>query len=713
VIHLEPHPAPKALQSRAARAARKSAAAFFSRLLGARGYETPPFDEGIWSGPEVRQSLWELTAGKCAYCESPLGETGAWSVDHFRPTGQAVNLDGAVSPDRYWWLAYEWDNLLPACPQCSRNKGTRFPVERQRVKATTTGEGLDREGALLLDPRRDDPPAHLAYVDGGEVVGTTDRGATTIAVVGLNRSALVDARREELARLRAEWSTLTEKGTPVGEAIALTAASKPFAGMRLQFVATWLEELGDRGGAPVGDEVTTFSRARRKALKSTYDRQQKTQESFSAAAPDADYFISTRLVERVVITNIRLIEHLELMVEPATSAAPWLMLLGENSAGKSTVLQSVALALIGDAYRARLAVEPADYLRHGERRGRIEVYLSNSPEPIRLDVTKTDFRSNSPEPKVLLLGYGATRLLPRPRDAVKPLTTQVARVENLFDPFVPLGDPDRWLMELEPVPYRNASRALLKILDLDKEARLRRDRRAGRLEIETFGDRIPLSHLSAGYQSVVALAVDVMSVLFHSWSSMEVAEGIVVIDELGAHLHPRWRMQIVNALRDVFPRVQFLASTHDPLCLRGLFDGEVAVLRRLPDGGGVFALTDLPPIEGLRVDQILTSEVFGLNSTIDPVLDGRFARYYELRAKRTLTDGEKRELGDLHADLDRYELLGQTARERLMLEAADDYLVAERRETDPDKRRTLRASTKRQMARLWAETEPRKPPALR
>jgi len=124
------------------------------------------------------------------------------------------------------------------------------------------------------------------------------------------------------------------------------------------------------------------------------------------------------------------------------------------------------------------------------------------------------------------------------REAIA-LTTQVARVENLFDPFVPLGDPDRWLMELEPVPYRNASRALLKILDLDKEARLRRDRRAGRLEIETFGDRIPLSHLSAGYQSVVALAVDVMSVLFHSWSSMEVAEGIVVIDELGAHLHPR------------------------------------------------------------------------------------------------------------------------------------------------------------------------------
>jgi hypothetical protein len=105
--------------------------------------------------------------------------------------------------------------------------------------------------------------------------------------------------------------------------------------------------------------------------------------------------------------------------------------------------------------------------------------------------------------------------------------------------------------------------------------------------------------------------------------------------------------------------------------------------------------------------------VFGLNSTLDPGLDGRFARYYELKAKWTLTDGEKRELGDLHAELDRYELLGQTARERLMLEAADDYLATERREADAAKRRALRASTKRQMARLWAETEPKKPPPLR
>ena len=120
----------------------------------------------------------------------------------------------------------------------------------------------------------------------------------------------------------------------------------------------------------------------------------------------------------------------------------------------------------------------------------------------------------------------------------------------------------------------------------------------------------------------------------------------MLIDELGAHLHPRWRMRIVPSLRQVFPRVQFLTSTHDPLCLRGLGDGEVVVVKRDPDGE-VVAVTDLPSVAGLRVDQLLTSEHFGLNSTIDPELDSLFAEYYLLKAKPHRTAADTRRLGEL------------------------------------------------------------------
>jgi hypothetical protein len=129
------------------------------------------------------------------------------------------------------------------------------------------------------------------------------------------------------------------------------------------------------------------------------------------------------------------------------------------------------------------------------------------------------------------------------------------------------------------------------------------------------------------------------------------------------------------------------------------------VLRRRPDGE-VFKVSDLPPVEGLRVDQLLTSEHFGLDSTIDPELDRLFARYYDLKGRWTLNDAERVELDGLSAKLDDLHLLGRNRRERLMIEATDDYLARENRVADDESRRELRDSTKQRIVDLWEETEP-------
>jgi len=191
--------------------------------------------------------------------------------------------------------------------------------------------------------------------------------------------------------------------------------------------------------------------------------------------------------------------------------------------------------------------------------------------------------------------------------------------------------------------------------------------------------------------------------MLHRWKTMELAEGIVLIDELGAHLHPRWRMRIVKALRAAFPRLQFLVSTHDPLCLRGLFNGEVVVLRRF--GQAIAAITDLPSVEGMRVDQLLTSDYFGLDSVIDPELDDLFKRYYELKAKRRLSAADRGELGGLETRLGQYRVLGSTRRERMALEAADEFLARETRVRDDGERLQLKEETRRKIAQIWAEVE--------
>ena len=60
-----------------------------------------------------------------------------------------------------------------------------------------------------------------------------------------------------------------------------------------------------------------------------------------------------------------------------------------------------------------------------------------------------------------------------------------------------------------------------------------RNRRAGRVDVQAFGIRVPLEHLSDGYQSVVALATDMMISLLRQWPTVDAAEGTVLIDELG------------------------------------------------------------------------------------------------------------------------------------------------------------------------------------
>ena len=260
-------------------------------------------------------------------------------------------------------------------------------------------------------------------------------------------------------------------------------------------------------------------------------------------------------------------------------------------------------------------------------------------------------------------------------------------------------------MALSEASFQYIARALKDLLSLEDQDRLvRHEGPPPRVEVQTMGTAVPLEQLSDGYQSVLALATDVMAVMLDRWKSMDVAEGIVLLDEIGAHLHPRWKMRIVRSLRQVFPRVQFVVSTHNPLCLRGLSEGEVIVMRRGAEGR-VVALTDLPPVEGLRVDQLLTSEHFGLDSTVDPEIDEMFEEYYRLLAARERSRAEEERLEDLKARLEKLDLLGTTRRERLALEAVDEYLAEEPKLIDPDSRRALKDQTRSKVAQIWSQLE--------
>jgi hypothetical protein len=711
---------PAALANKQAKQAREKAREFFSRPAAGRRQLSFSFDPGVYAGIDVMDALADLFMNKCAFCETALGLTSPPQVVQLRPAQAALDLDGTLAPDHYWWLAYEWENLYLSCPNCARVRGTRFPVAAARAQPVAKGPTLDKERPLLLDPCRDTPEQHLLYLPDGTVVSDDERGRTTCEMFDLNRTALVTARRSAAETLGAELLALQRQhgASPPPHALEhLLDPAREFAGMRRQHVAERLGTAGEAERVAPGVRVETATVKR--AVRADFAQQQAAQEAFSLAEPGGEggYFSHARHVERVEIRNFRVIDHLDLVLdlEAVTAAgseaplgdqqsAPWLMLLGENGLGKSTVLQAVCLALLDERTREGLGLNASAFVRNGTRRAMVRVHWTGATEPVELVARAGSrrFEGGSTQ-KALLLGYGATRLLPTPRHPAPEAETGpdvMARVENLFDPFVPIGDATSWLLKLDEKQFDYVALALRQLLMLGEDERLVRDRSRQRVLAQVEGARVPLEDLSAGYQSVVALATDVMKVVLRLWDTPAVAEGIVIVDELGAHLHPRWRMRIVEALRAVFPRVQFLASTHDPLCLRGLADGEIVVLRRNSEGR-VVALDDLPPPDSMRVDQLLASEHFGLGSTVDPALDELFAEYYILKARLSPTARERQRLLELHAELDGRELFGTTRRERLIYEATDTYLAREVDVTDRDERERLRDETKERIVTAW------------
>ena len=100
------------------------------------------------------------------------------------------------------------------------------------------------------------------------------------------------------------------------------------------------------------------------------------------------------------------------------------------------------------------------------------------------------------------------------------------------------------------------------------------------------GQAAPWSELSDGYHVFIALVADIArrAVMLNEFDGADAAarvEGVVLIDELDLHLHPRWQRVALPRLREAFPRLQLVVTTHSPEVLSSAENRQV---RRLVDG---------------------------------------------------------------------------------------------------------------------------------
>ena len=111
----------------------------------------------------------------------------------------------------------------------------------------------------------------------------------------------------------------------------------------------------------------------------------------------------------------------------------------------------------------------------------------------------------------------------------------------------------------------------------------------------TDGRRVTFRDLSDGYRNVVAIVADIAikMVMLNPHLDDETLSrtpGVVLIDELDLHLHPKWQRRIVEDLRRTFPLVQFICTTHSPFIVQSLRSGEELIVL---DGQPTLAVANL------------------------------------------------------------------------------------------------------------------------
>jgi energy-coupling factor transporter ATP-binding protein EcfA2 len=380
-------------------------------------------------------------------------------------------------------------------------------------------------------------------------------------------------------------------------------------------------------------------------------------------------------------------------------------LLGPNSSGKSTALQSLALLLAGPEGAQQLLPRPVGWLRDESVRGRLAVKIQQSehdPGQYGTDKITTHFgysfsltgskrlvvnNKTYTEPGIVEnpqrtltwlrqnaftstgrgwfgVGYGAFRRLTRKSQIIVPSLEPQARYTNFFTQFAEdetLSAFEQWMVYLD---YRIAKKE-----DGAREARRQRDlgieainallpngtrfesvSAEGRILFNVNGSLIPTISLSDGYRSVLALAGDLIWRLIQSFPNTKnplLEKGVVLIDELDIHLHPIWQRDIAQLLQGQFPNLQFIVATHSPLIAAGA--GENARTLKFSLQEGVAIVEEIKNISALRVDSLLQSKAFGLISPYSPQTQEKLDQYDKLvvRKRSTLTTTERRDLGQL------------------------------------------------------------------
>jgi uncharacterized protein (TIGR02646 family) len=201
---LKPAKAPKILITKGVEQTRKDCADYDKSpddyRSGAKKFDA---DSKIYGAKSVKNALLRAQYDKCCYCERKLSASDYGDVEHYRPKGTVKQAPGQDKEyPGYYWLAYEWNNLLVSCKRCNTgHKGILFPLVDNNLRARSHHDDMGNKQPLFINPAIDNPQDHIRF-RGGVPISDTEVGRVTIDDLGLRRYDLEEDRRTLLSKLK-------------------------------------------------------------------------------------------------------------------------------------------------------------------------------------------------------------------------------------------------------------------------------------------------------------------------------------------------------------------------------------------------------------------------------------------------------------------------------------------------------------------------------
>jgi hypothetical protein len=364
-------------------------------------------------------------------------------------------------------------------------------------------------------------------------------------------------------------------------------------------------------------------------------------------------------LRRIIIRNIRAITKLDWSVKSGKEPG-WHVIIGDNGAGKSTFLRSVALALVGPKEAFALRQNWDDWLTRGKMEGQIMLRIQwdssldkfsgsgNIPYgrllPLQLSFVRqqaeVELRKGSRtdgkrhvwgnKPGWFSASYGPFRRFAggdKDADRIFLSNPKLASHLSVFGENVALTESLTWLKELKFKKLEHDTEG--KLLDslqtfvnqdgfLPHKAQLTEVSSKGVEFVDGNNCELLVEDLSDGYRSILSMTFELIrqlsrayppKLIFNDEKTKIIAPGVVLIDEVDAHLHPTWQRKIGLWLREHFPKMQFIVTTHSPLVCQA---ADIGTVWRLPKPG-TQELGSM--VSGVELDRLLYGDVLDAYST--------------------------------------------------------------------------------------------------